>query len=216
MNWGPVVNSEYDDQLPSISSDGLELYFMSRPPGGVGDWDIWVAQRETIHDPWGQPMNIGPTVNSSGEDWAPCISADGLELYFEANRTGGYGDTDILVAVRETTDEPWGDPVNLGPTVNSSSRDGGRASPVTDWSYTSSPPDRVGMGAVIYGRQSRCRNDSDYCSSLLSLRVSIVASMNINNIQNENSRRIAELGRDGRVCRGSGTESGRPKSMWAE
>ncbi len=124
-NLGPVVNSQHDEQHPSISGDGLELYFMSRRPGGVGDWDIWVARRETIHDPWTEPTNAGPTVNSSGEDWAPCISADGLELYFEANRPGGYGDTDILVASRKMIDEPWGYPVNLGPTLNSSSRDGG-------------------------------------------------------------------------------------------
>ncbi len=125
VNLGPVANSEYDDQLPCISADGLELYFMSRRPGGVGDWDIWVARRETTHDPWEEPANLGPVVNSSGEDWAPCISADGLELYFEANRPGGHGGTDILVTVRATTDEPWGEPVNLRPFVNSSSRDGG-------------------------------------------------------------------------------------------
>jgi hypothetical protein len=124
-NLGPVVNSQHDEQHPSISGDGLELYFMSRRPGGVGDWDIWVARRETIHDSWAEPANIGSTVNRSGEDWAPCISADGLELYFESNRPGGYGDTDILVASRITIDEPWGNPMNLGPTVNSSSRDGG-------------------------------------------------------------------------------------------
>ncbi|HCO96930.1 MAG TPA: hypothetical protein DIU00_23830 [Phycisphaerales bacterium] len=124
-NLGPVVNSQYDEQMPSISADGLELYFMSRRPGGVGDWDIWIARRETIHDPWTEPANIGSTVNRSGEDWAPCISADGLELYFEANRLGGHGGTDIWMAVRETIDKPWGDPVNLGATVNSSERDGG-------------------------------------------------------------------------------------------
>ena len=125
VNLGPTVNGPDHDQMPSISSDGLELYFMSRRPGGVGDWDIWVAGRETTNDPWAEPVNIGPAVNGTGEDWSPCISADGLELYFEANRPGGFGDTDILVASRKTTDEPWGNPVNLGSTVNSSSRDGG-------------------------------------------------------------------------------------------
>jgi len=124
-NLGPVVNSQHDEQHPSITGDGLEIYFMSRRPGGTGDWDIWSARRETIHDSWAEPTNAGPTVNSSGEDWAPCISSDGLELYFEANRPGGYGGTDILVASRKTIDEPWGNPVNLGAVVNSSNRDGG-------------------------------------------------------------------------------------------
>jgi Tol biopolymer transport system component len=125
VNLGSTVNGPDHDQMPSISADGLELYFMSRRPGGSGDWDIWVSRRETTNDPWSEPENIGPTVNNSGEDWAPCVSADGLELYFEANRPGGFGDTDILVTSRKTTDEPWGDPVNLGSTVNSPRRDGG-------------------------------------------------------------------------------------------
>ena len=98
VNLGPAVNGPDHDQMPSISADGLELYFMSTRSGGSGDWDIWDAKRQTIHDPWLEPVNIGPTVNGSGEDWAPCISADGLELYFEANRPGGFGGTDILVA----------------------------------------------------------------------------------------------------------------------
>ena len=125
INLGPTVNSSSHDQHPSISGDGTKLYFMSRRPSGIGDWDIWVAKRKTINDPWSEPENIGPIVNSTGEDWAPSVSTDGLELYFEANRPGGYGGTDILVASRKTIDEPWGNPVNLGPTVNSSSRDGG-------------------------------------------------------------------------------------------
>ena len=90
VNLGPTVNGPDHDQMPSISADGLELYFMSRRPGGSGDWDIWVSRRETTNDSWSEPENIGPTVNGSGEDWAPCISADGLELYFEGNRSGGF------------------------------------------------------------------------------------------------------------------------------
>jgi hypothetical protein len=124
-NLGPVVNSQYDEQMPSISGDGLELYFMSRRPGGFCNWDIWVSKRASLSDPWGEPVNLGPKVNSSIANWAPCISADGLELYIEANRSGNLGGTDIWVAVRKTRDEPWGDPVNLGPTVNSPNRDGG-------------------------------------------------------------------------------------------
>ena len=119
INLGPTVNSSYHDQHPSISGDGTKLYFMSRRSGGIGDWDILVAKRKTTNDSWSDPENIGPIVNSNGEDWAPSVSSDGLELYFEANRSGGYGGTDILVASRKTIDEPWGNPVNLGSVVNS-------------------------------------------------------------------------------------------------
>jgi len=123
-NLGPVVNGQYDEMNPSISADELELYFMSRRPGGFSNWDIWVAKRASLSDSWEEPVNLGPTVNSSNGNWEPCISADGLELYFSANRSGNLGGVDIWVALRSTKDEPWGNPVNLGPTVNSSKSDG--------------------------------------------------------------------------------------------
>ncbi|MHC4500882.1 MAG: hypothetical protein ACYS21_17420 [Planctomycetota bacterium] len=122
-NLGPIVNSSFGDMGASISSDGLSLYFDSDRPGGYGKTDIWVATRETINDPWGEPVNLGPTVNSSKIDWDVYISFDGLELYFRSHRPGGYGGGDIWVAKRQTKDEPWGVPVNLGSTVNSSTHE---------------------------------------------------------------------------------------------
>ncbi|MHC4331939.1 MAG: TolB family protein, partial [Planctomycetota bacterium] len=71
----------------------------------------------------GEPTNLGPTVNSSAGDTSPSISADGLELYFSSDRPGGYGLDDIYVMTRATTEDDWGEPVNLGPLVNSSTAD---------------------------------------------------------------------------------------------
>jgi len=119
-NLGPTVNSSAGDNTPSISADGLTLYFDSRRPGGYGKHDIWVSTRPTTDDPWGEPMNLGPTVNSSDYDNIPFISADGLKLFFVSERPGGYGSWDIWVTTRPTTDADWSAPVNLGPTVNSS------------------------------------------------------------------------------------------------
>jgi len=113
-NLGTVVNSSNDDMAPSISSDGLELYFQSNRPGGAGLDDIWVSRRATRDDPWGEPENIGPPVNTETWDYNPRISPDGLELYF------AYGlDPQLAVTRRDTKDSPWGEPVNLGPVVNS-------------------------------------------------------------------------------------------------
>jgi Tol biopolymer transport system component len=123
-NLGLPVNTPSDEQSPSISANGLELYFQSRRPGGYGNWDIWVAKRASLDDPWGEPVNLGPLVNNSVGNWSHGISADGLQLYFEANRSGNYGGVDLWVALRETKDEPWGDPVNLGPTINSPDYEG--------------------------------------------------------------------------------------------
>jgi len=72
---------------------------------------------------FGNPTNLGPTVNSSVEDSGPCISADGLSLYFQSRRPGGLGETDVWVTTRKTENEPWAPPVNLGPPVNTTASD---------------------------------------------------------------------------------------------
>jgi Tol biopolymer transport system component len=63
-------------------------------------------------------------VNSPSDEGAVSISADGLVLFFISDRPGGYGLHDIWVTWRTTTHDPWSVPVNLGPTVNTSSREG--------------------------------------------------------------------------------------------
>ena len=123
-NLGPTVNSSSVDWMPSISADGLSLYFSSRRGGGLGAEDIYVTTRATTSDPWGEPVNLGPPVNTSNWEQGPSISADGLTLFFSSyNRPGGSGGDDIYVTTRATTDDPWGTPVNLGPKVNSSAHD---------------------------------------------------------------------------------------------
>jgi hypothetical protein len=88
-NLGPPVNSSSYDALASMSADGLSLYFASGRPGGSGSDDLYVAMRVTKKDDWGTPVNLGPTVNSSGLDHCARISADGLSLNFSSWRSGG-------------------------------------------------------------------------------------------------------------------------------
>jgi len=117
-NLGSTVNSSSHDFSPDISADGLSLYFGSDRPGGFGGYDIWVATRASRQDAWGKPVNLGPLVNTSGLEGCPAISDDGLELYFWSGRAGGYGDADIWVSRRATTENAWGVPANLGPVIN--------------------------------------------------------------------------------------------------
>ena len=122
VNLGPLVNSSAAEGGPTISHDGLTLYFHdwgAPRPGGQGKSDLWVTTRATKDDAWGEPVNLGPTINSPEQDGTPVISADGLELYFESDRPGGFGIDDLLVTKRATTQDDWGTPVNLGSTVNS-------------------------------------------------------------------------------------------------
>ena len=139
VNLGSTVNSSSKDSSPSISVDGLSLYFASDRPGGYGGEDIWVSTRPTLSDPWGEPVNLGPIVNGPYRDSGPSISYDGLELYFcdigsGPFRPGDLGGGDLWVTTRAATEGEWSIPVNLGPTVNSPAWDanpsisaGGRA-----------------------------------------------------------------------------------------
>lgn len=69
---------------------------------------------------WSAPVNLGPIVNSPFNDFAPAVSKNGLSLYFSSDRPGGFGSSDIWVSQRDSRDDPWGVPVNLGPPVNTS------------------------------------------------------------------------------------------------
>jgi len=124
-NLGPVVNSPSLDGTPSVTADGLSLFFNSQRSGGYGHYDIWVSTRQTTDDPWGEPVNLGPTINTSSLDGNTVISPDGLTLYFTSNRPGGHGGWDVYVTKRSTASDPWSTPANLGPPFSSSASDHG-------------------------------------------------------------------------------------------
>ncbi|MBN1417382.1 MAG: tetratricopeptide repeat protein, partial [Planctomycetes bacterium] len=115
------INTTDNDTGPSLSADGLELYFSSRGLGGAGGADIFVARRTRRWDDEGNPVPFGTpenvvAVNSSSYDYSPEISHDGLEFFFASERPGGRGWADLYVASRAGTDEDFGEPrplVNL-------------------------------------------------------------------------------------------------------
>src|SRR5512136_695062 len=74
---------------------------------------------------FGDPVNLGSVVNSpSSSETFCCVSADGLEMYVESDRAGGYGDWDLWVLKRTAIDQDWGLPENLGPVVNTPIEEG--------------------------------------------------------------------------------------------
>jgi len=124
-NLGPAVNSAYGDNSCDARSNGLELYIASDRPGGLGDTDLWVSKRLTANKDWGTAVNLGGPVNSPYQDAEPCISGDGLSLYFQSTRPGSLGGSDLYISTRATILDAWDEPVNLGPIVNSSAWDAG-------------------------------------------------------------------------------------------
>jgi WD40-like Beta Propeller Repeat len=128
VNLGPVVNTAFSDQHPAISKDGLSLYITSDRPGGYGKLDLWVSHRDSADSPWQTPVNLGPTINTGGDDRVPTFSRDGHWMIFGSiNRPGGFGATDLWASYRQDVhdDFAWQTPVNLGPTINTSTDEDG-------------------------------------------------------------------------------------------
>jgi len=127
--WGSPKNIKLlPDSLvaahPSISKDGLTLYFVSDMPGGSGKKDIWKVTRLREGDAWSKPVNLGPDINSPGDELFPYIREDGT-LYFSSDGLIGMGGLDIFKATLQP-DGTWV-VVNMKPPINSFTDDFGIA-----------------------------------------------------------------------------------------
>jgi hypothetical protein len=126
VNLGSPVNKlGFNTAGPALSKDGLSLYFQSNRTGGFGVNDIWVSQRASREDAWGEPVNLGPTINTAANEDVPSFSRDGHTMYFNSDRAG-FGLRDIWISRRTNTrdDFGWEEPVNAG-LVNSAFMDAG-------------------------------------------------------------------------------------------
>jgi len=115
-NLGKRINTESWESSPSLSPDKKDLYFSSNRPGGYGGKDIWVSRRLATGG-WGEPENLGPAVNSSGDEGCPYMHADNQTLYFNSNVHQCYGMTDLFLS-KKINDSTWSAPVNLGYPIN--------------------------------------------------------------------------------------------------
>ena len=122
INLGGRVNSDQWDSQPCLSPDKRDLYFTSRRFGGFGGSDIFVCHLQA-NGRWSEPENLGPSVNTSGDEQAPFIHADNQTLYFTSNSWPGYGDDDLFY-VRKGPNRIWSNPVNLGFPINTINREG--------------------------------------------------------------------------------------------
>lgn len=132
-------SNDYSVAHPSISYDNLTLFFSSDMPGGFGGKDIWLSNRDTVANMWKQPVNLGPDINTSGDEVFPSIRKDGV-LYFSSNGLPGFGGLDIYSA--KQVDKKWLLNRNEGLDINSSRDDFGITFLTDSTGYFSS--DRVG------------------------------------------------------------------------
>ena len=114
-------NENANDVHPSLSAQGLQLFFSSDRPGGFGGMDLYVSQFSGGR--WGVPVNLGPDVNTPGNELFPFIYDDGT-LYFASDGWGGLGGLDIYFT-EQTGEKKWLEPSNLGTPFNSPKDDFG-------------------------------------------------------------------------------------------
>jgi peptidoglycan-associated lipoprotein len=108
---------------PAISPDELTLYFVSDMPGGIGPKDIWKITRASANGPWdGDPINLGPEINTTGNELFPFVHPDGT-LYFSSDGHPGMGGLDIFKANQDEGGS-W-HVQNMGHPVNSPADDFG-------------------------------------------------------------------------------------------
>jgi outer membrane protein OmpA-like peptidoglycan-associated protein/tetratricopeptide (TPR) repeat protein len=121
-NLGFIINTESWESAPSLSPDKRDLYFASNRPGGYGASDIYVCRR-LPNGRFSEPENLGPEVNTAGEESCPFIHADNQSLYFTSNGHPGYGGDDLFM-VKKGPKKTWGKPVNLGYPINTIENEG--------------------------------------------------------------------------------------------
>ncbi len=113
----PFNSNTYSTGNPALSKDGKTLYFASNRPGSIGGTDIWKVS-VNADGTYGEPQNLGPKVNTEGEENFPFITDDNKTLYFASNGRQGFGGLDVFAY-----DLAKGESTNLGKPVNSEKDD---------------------------------------------------------------------------------------------
>ena len=114
------VNSAHRELSISVNAEGNKIYFSSDRPGGYGGFDIYVSVRNRFGE-YGKPINLGPKINTPGNEDAPFIDPDGDILYFSSTGHLGMGGYDIFRS--KLYNEKWTTPINLGYPINTAQDD---------------------------------------------------------------------------------------------
>lgn len=112
------INTENEEGAASISKDGNQFFFTQCKVGNQ-DFKCKIKSAAKIGSSWDSPVDLQLSESKDTSDYVhPCISADGLTLYFASNRVGGYGGYDIWFCKRESKNDKWGKPQNAGDIIN--------------------------------------------------------------------------------------------------
>lgn len=92
------VDTAHNEFDPAFGADGRSVYFFSNRPGGFGGDDLWQAAFDPRTGAFGEARNLGPALNTAGDEWAPTPSPDGSLLLFASDGRGGAGRHDLFTS----------------------------------------------------------------------------------------------------------------------
>lgn len=159
----PFCKNGYSYTHPFLNDNGDLLIFASNCPGGFGGYDLW---KVTYNGTWGEPVNLGDTINSESNEVFPTLV--GEQLYFSSDKKDGLGGLDIYTTYLKFPSKP----IHLLDSINSTSDDFGVISnQKMEFGYFSS--NRNGNDAIfsfkmIYPEFTDCneQEDNGFCFSL--------------------------------------------------
>ena len=156
-NWSVPKPIEIDNYYKNgsensfcMANDGKTLLIGIERDDTYGRQDLYVSFRKANGN-WSEPVNLGPDVNTVGNDYTPFLAADGVTLYFSSNGYPGYGDNDIYITRRlDDSWKHWSKPQNLGNIINTPGWDAYYTVPASgDYAYFVSSNNSFG-GTDLY------------------------------------------------------------------
>jgi OmpA-OmpF porin, OOP family len=112
----------YKSVQPYVTFDGSKLFFSSNKPGGFGGFDLYVCDID-VQGLTGEPRNLGPTINTAGDETTPFFHTISNTLFFSSNGHVGIGGLDVYKSSLNVDDSVYSVPKNLGSPINSSKDD---------------------------------------------------------------------------------------------
>ena len=116
---GTVNSKRYRETSLTVSVDGHAWFVSDRK--GEGGMDIWYAQRKGDYK-YRKAENIGPAINTPGDEIGAYVTPDGRTLYFASDGHEGFGGFDIYRCERQP-DGTWGEPINMGYPINTAANE---------------------------------------------------------------------------------------------
>jgi outer membrane protein OmpA-like peptidoglycan-associated protein len=122
---GIYYTNQSKNQESQLASDGKAMLFTVKNSkniyfnADIDEKDIYVSTQDKSGR-WSDPINLGSTINTMGDETSPFLASDGRTLYFSSNAHPGYGGSDIFMSKRVGDGwDKWTEPKNLGPEINS-------------------------------------------------------------------------------------------------